>query len=85
MTFFDLFQSHPVPMWMYDQSDLTFVEVNVAALDQYGYSREELVGSSILLIRPATEFERLKSYLETVRPPKRKSGLWKHQRKDGSV
>lgn len=85
MTFFELFMSHPVPMWMYDQDNVSFVEVNDAAVDQYGYAREELVGSSIMLIRPESEVERLRAYLTTARPPRRKSGLWKHRRKDGSL
>lgn len=85
MTFFELFMSHPVPMWMYDQHTFTFVEVNEATVAHYGYTREELVGSSILFIRPEYEIERLKAYLSTARPPRRKSGIWKHRRKDGSM
>lgn len=31
LTFAALFQSHPVPMWMFDAATLAFVEVNDAA------------------------------------------------------
>ena len=36
-----LFESNPQPMWVYDNSTLAFIEVNDAAVAQYGYDRSE--------------------------------------------
>jgi len=37
----NLFHLSPQPMFMYDPDTLQFLDVNNAAVDQYGYSREE--------------------------------------------
>lgn len=42
--FYDLtgiFEYHPVPGWIYDAVKNQIVEVNQAAFNRYGYSREE--------------------------------------------
>jgi PAS domain S-box-containing protein len=39
-TFRLLFSSNPIPMWAYDVGSRRFLEVNNAAVEQYGYSRE---------------------------------------------
>jgi PAS domain S-box-containing protein len=85
LTFAQLFRSHPLPMWMFDRATLAFVEVNDAAVVQYGYSREEFLAMTIEQIRPETERTRLAEYLAQLRPPMRKSGIWVHRRKDGST
>lgn len=85
LTFAALFQSHPVPMWMFDAATLALVEVNDAAVAQYGYSREEFLGMTIEQIRPKAERTKLAEYLGRTRPPMRKSGIWTHRRKDGST
>lgn len=38
-----LFDSNPLPMWVYDLETLTFLAVNDAAVGQYGYAREEFL------------------------------------------
>ncbi|MBV9132640.1 MAG: PAS domain-containing protein, partial [Chloroflexi bacterium] len=42
-----LFQHHPEPMWIYDLDTLRFLDVNNAAVEQYGYSREEFAQMTI--------------------------------------
>lgn len=42
-----LFLDNPQPMWIVDQESLRFMEVNNAALAQYGYSKEEFLNLSI--------------------------------------
>ena len=37
----DLFESNPLPMWVYDIATLHFLAVNNAAILHYGYSKEE--------------------------------------------
>jgi len=38
-----LFDIHPHPMWVVENKTLRFLAVNQAALDQYGYTREEFL------------------------------------------
>ena len=46
-----------MPMWFYDVQTMRFVDVNPAAIDFYGYSRDEFLAMSVLDIRPASEAE----------------------------
>jgi diguanylate cyclase (GGDEF)-like protein/PAS domain S-box-containing protein len=47
-----LFDSNPLPMWVYDRESLRFLAVNDAAIKHYGYSRERFLAMTILDIRP---------------------------------
>lgn len=38
----DLFHLSPIPMWVFDDKTLQFMDVNIAAEMHYGYTREEL-------------------------------------------
>ncbi len=78
-----LFESNPHPMWMYDAETLTFLRVNDAAAQHYGYTREEFEQLTMADIRPGEEFSRLVAELSrTGESPL--NGPWRHQRKDGS-
>ena len=47
-----LFHSNPNPMWVFDLETQKFLEVNEAAIQHYGYSREEFLAMTIMDIRP---------------------------------
>ena len=78
-----LFDSNPLPMWVYDRETLRFLAVNDAAVKHYGYSREQFLAMSILDIRPPElrdEVERdVRTQIEW--GPGR---LWQHTKADGS-
>ncbi|WP_169712778.1 PAS domain-containing protein [Algoriphagus faecimaris] len=61
----DLFQKSPIPMWIYSVDSLTIVDVNQAAVDNYGYSREEFLRLSIFDLRPEREIEEVKKSIES--------------------
>ena len=42
-----LFEANPLPMWVYDVRSLRFLAVNDAAVDRYGYRREEWLRMTI--------------------------------------
>ena len=42
-TFRLLFEHNPLPMWVYDVATLIFLEVNAAAVEHYGYARDEFL------------------------------------------
>ena len=48
-----LFQGNPNPMWVFDLETLAFLEVNEAAIQHYGYSREEFLAMTLADIRLA--------------------------------
>jgi PAS domain S-box-containing protein len=60
-----LYDNNPHPMWVYDSDSLCFLTVNNAAIDKYGYSREELLSMTIKDIRPSEDlFLLLKNFSE---------------------
>jgi PAS domain S-box-containing protein len=54
-----LFDRNPTPMWVFDHETLRFLDVNQAAVDRYGWSREEFLGMTLRDIRPPSEREAL--------------------------
>jgi diguanylate cyclase (GGDEF)-like protein/PAS domain S-box-containing protein len=84
-----LFDTHPVPMYIFDRESLRFMAVNAAAVQQYGYSEGEFLEMTIRAIRPHTEVGRLESHLSrsTALPKagRTMAGVWHHRRKDGST
>lgn len=85
LSFQFLFASNPLPMWVYDEETLQFLEVNDAAVAQYSYSREEFLQMRLTDIRPSKEVPRLLQVLKTERPVLYHGGEWRHRRKDGSL
>lgn len=77
-----LFEAAPVPMWVYDATNICFLKVNSATLKSYGYSEEEFLSMTLFDIRPAADQERLGKHL---RGSTKKDESWEHQRKDGTV
>lgn len=52
---YSLFELSPVPMWVFDIKDLRFLDVNLVATEEYGYSREEFLSMDINAIRPVED------------------------------
>ena len=80
-----LFESSPIPMWVYDRQSLVFLAVNDAAIAHYGYSRNEFLSMNITEIRPPEEMIRLLEDLEQDRPDLQSSGQWIHKTRDGHL
>ncbi|MET0311166.1 MAG: PAS domain S-box protein [Burkholderiaceae bacterium] len=79
-----LFESNPHPMWVFDVETLRFLTVNDAAVNHYGYSREEFLAMTILDIRPP---EDAAAVTASARKPVQgitTAAVWRHRRKDGS-
>ena len=79
-----LFESNPLPMWVYDRDTLEFIAVNEAAISHYGYSREEFMSMTIKDIRSTADVPAL---LESISDEAgfNAAGTWKHQKKGGSL
>ncbi len=80
-----LFQSCPLPLWVYDLETLAFLAVNQAAINHYGYSEAEFLGMTIKDIRPPKEVPALLAIVREASPGLRTSGVWAHLKRDGSV
>jgi len=80
-----LFEGHPQPMWLYDVDTLAFLEVNAAAIAQYGYSREEFMKMTIADIRPIQDVPKFLELQGEPAPTYDRSGPWIHRYKDGTT
>jgi PAS domain S-box-containing protein len=80
-----LFESNPMPMWIFDQRTLRFLAVNQAAVQHYGYSRQEFLRMTILDIRPAEDVsDVIRDLSRPIRGLQRKEML-RHRKKDGTL
>lgn len=79
----NLFESIPLPMWVFDAETLRFLAVNEAAVRHYGYSRSEFARMTLADIRPLGKNG--VALGEIVLGPADEKQTWRHLRKDGSV
>ena len=72
-------------MWIYDLETLGFLEVNEAAVKQYGYSRAEFRRMRLPDIRPREEIAPGRAPGRTERGRLQPARGWRHRRKDGTL
>lgn len=58
-----LFNRSPLPKWVFELESMRILEVNEAAMQHYGYSREEFLGLTLAEIRVPEEFEKLVTWI----------------------
>lgn len=80
-----LFDSHPVPMWVFEPETLRFLTVNRAAIATYGYSHDEFMDMTIEDIRPNEDVKALHNSVADPNRGRVDAGIWTHQKKDGSL
>jgi PAS domain S-box-containing protein len=80
-----LFDRHPLPMWVFDAKTLQFLTVNDAAIQSYGYTREEFAQMTLEDIRPPEDMPRVKQALLSPPDDLAVSPGWRHLRKDGTM
>src|SRR5260370_13511403 len=80
-----LFSYNPLPTWVMDRETLRFLEVNDAAVRQYGYSLNEFKRMSILDLRPEEERARYRDQVQQIPNEGLHHGHCKHRKKDGKV
>jgi PAS domain S-box-containing protein len=83
----DLFHLSPQPMWVYDLEDLSFLSVNQAAVNSYGYSEQEFLNMTIRDIRPAEDIHLLEEALKSIknRDLNYKKSIFRHRKKNGEI
>jgi PAS domain S-box-containing protein len=80
-----LFANNPHPMWVWDRETLRFLEVNDAAVDLYGYSRDEFLAMRIGDIRPPEDVPRFMEAMASDRPRTVYHREWRHRVKAGRI
>jgi PAS domain S-box-containing protein len=80
-----LFDSSPMPMWMFKRPSLSFIDVNQAAIDHYGYTREEFLAMTSTDIRPTEDIERYLSFTHKDITTNYSQGIWRHRKKNGEI
>ncbi len=80
-----IFRQSPQPMWVFDRETFRFIDVNDAAVDLYGYTREEFLKMTILQIRPPEEVDKLIESHRNMSDGFNDQGTWKHLKKDGTL
>jgi len=79
-----LFEHNPCPMWVYDYDTTRILDVNDAAIAQYGYTREEFATMTLRDLRAPEDQIRLEHMLETLRRTEESTHLARHLKKDGT-
>lgn len=80
-----LFRDNPQPMWIYDLESLQFLEVNNAAINDYGYSKEEFLSMTLADIRPKEDVPALYEDVKKTWRKYNKAGVWRHLKKNGEL
>src|SRR4051812_12393069 len=82
-----LFEKHPHPMWVFDEESFAFLAVNEAALEKYGYSREEFLALTIDQLAAPDDLPalyRFRARREALAEEAEENLAWRHVCKDGS-
>jgi diguanylate cyclase (GGDEF)-like protein/PAS domain S-box-containing protein len=80
-----LFRANPQPLWVYDVATLRFLEVNDAAVDHYGYTRDEFLALRISDIRAPEDVDALVTMVGRRPGALHDAGVWRHHTKDGRI
>jgi PAS domain S-box-containing protein len=78
-----LFDTLPLPMWVVDRDSMRFLAVNQAAVDRYGYSREEMLAMTVLDIRRPENHEFVRQMLAVDREQTLRGRLAQHLTRTG--
>lgn len=80
-----LIQKNPEPIFIYDKENLKFLEVNEAALELYGYSRDEFLQLDLTDLYSPEDIQTLLDSFNESELDKKFSRPFRHRRKDGST
>ncbi len=83
----NLFELSPQPMWIFNVNTLKFFQVNQAAVDQYGYSKDEFLEMKLfnIVIDDLSEEEKFIKSKEISFNEKIFKGRFKHRKKSGEI
>ncbi len=80
----ELFEHNPLPAWVYDCETLAFLTVNEAAVERYGWTREEfLSGMTLTSIIAADMIQLSEADAATIDRAHGEGGSWHHRTRQG--
>jgi PAS domain S-box-containing protein len=80
-----LFDTNPMPMWIWNPDTLVFTDSNAAAQDLFGWSAEEFHGKSVYDTLPTEEHQAIAEFFATGVPDQFETNRpWRHITADGS-
>lgn len=81
-----LFFNNPFPACIYDIENFKFLEVNDAALEHFGYERDDLSGITLLNVIVPEDIPKLKEELEkAMTDPTPHSSVWRIKKRNGDT
>ena len=83
-TFHRLLESNPIPMWVVDKATDRCLVVNAAAIEHYGYSREEFLAIPMLQILAPADRERYRGIAAELDRLEHRTKNWRHLKADGT-
>jgi len=79
------FDDNPEPMWVFDVRTFAFLAVNQAAIQHYGYSRQQFLAMTTLDIRPSEDvIQLLRKELHQGKHHADRE-RWRHRKRDGNL
>ena len=80
-----VFEGNPLPMWIWELSTRRFLAVNDAAIERFGFMRDEFLAMTARDVRPAEDAARLEQLVSS--PPSQRSdaGPWTYRVKSGET
>jgi len=79
-----LFESNPLPMWVFEHETMRFLAVNDAAVEHYGFSREQFLAMTLTDIRPSEDHDRLRQLVHNSPGTQQGEEIWRHRKADGT-
>lgn len=79
------FEANPLPCCVFDTTDLRILTVNAAAVQHYGYSREEFTAMALRELSPPEERDAFLKALGENTSAKHPLRTWKHVTKNGEL
>ncbi|MEO7213168.1 PAS domain S-box protein [Mucilaginibacter sp.] len=79
-----LFESNPVPLWIIAKDDLSIIAANEAASNLYGYTKDELLNTSVKQLRPIEDWEQQQLSYQKKITGTVDFGVVRHVKKDGT-
>ena len=80
-----IFNESSLPMWVYDPRTLSFLAVNDATVEHYGYSREEFLTMTVQQLHLLEDRSNLLDVMLMSPVAAENKETWRHMKKDGRV
>ena len=80
-----IFEESSLPMWVYDPRTLSFLAVNDATVERYGYSRAKFLTMTVQQLHVLEDRSNLLDVMLMSPVAEENKETWRHMKKDGTV